>query len=231
MTSDTRDRSIVGVVFDLDGVIIESEHLWEGAWRAFSESRGHPWELSDTLAVQGMSAPEWAAYLAGHVGAPGDADEARDYCIDDLVSRIRRGEAELLPGARELVTSVSARVPIALASSAARRAIDAVLLYYELADLFTATVSSEEVARGKPSPDVYLEAVSRLKISPANGLAVEDSSNGIRSAHAAGLLVVGIPNATYPPKPDAAALADHLAADHVDARHFILSRLPEGAHR
>jgi HAD superfamily hydrolase (TIGR01509 family) len=227
----TDDRTIDGVVFDLDGVIIESEHLWEGAWRDFSESRGHPWELSDTLAVQGMSAPEWAGYLARHVGAPGDVDVARDYCIDDIVGRIQRGEAELLPGAREMVTSVSARVPIALASSAARRAIDAVLLHYDMADLFTATVSSEEVPRGKPSPDVYLEAISRLNISPDNGLAVEDSSNGIRAAYAAGLLVVGIPNATYPPKPDAAALADHLAVDHVDAREFILAHLPEGAHR
>ncbi|GAA2853319.1 HAD family phosphatase [Streptosporangium fragile] len=227
----TDARTIDGVVFDLDGVIIESEHLWEEAWRDFSESRGRPWELSDTLAVQGMSAPEWAGYLAAHVGAPGDADVARDHCVDGLVGRIRRGEAELLPGARELVVSVSDRVPIALASSAARRAIDAVLRHHDLAGLFTATVSSEEVPRGKPSPDVYLEAVARLGISPGNGLAVEDSSNGIRAAYAAGLLVVGIPNATYPPKPDAAALADHLAADHVDAREFILAQLSEGVRR
>ncbi|TMR96897.1 HAD family hydrolase [Nonomuraea basaltis] len=224
----TSAQSIEGVVFDLDGVIIESEHLWEEVWRDFSESRGRPWELSDTLAVQGMSSIEWAGYLAGHVGAPGDADVARDHCVNGLVGRIRRGEAELLPGARELVTSVSARVPIALASSAARGAIDAVLRHHGLAGLFTTTVSSEEVPRGKPSPDVYLEAVARLGISPGNGLAVEDSSNGIRAAYAAGLLVVGIPNATYPPEPDAAALADHLAADHVDAREFILAQLPEG---
>ncbi|MCW2877626.1 MAG: Haloacid dehalogenase superfamily, subfamily variant 3 with third motif having or [Sphaerisporangium sp.] len=227
----TDDRTIDGVVFDLDGVITESEHLWEAAWRDFSESRGHPWELSDTLSVQGMSAPEWAGYLAGHVGAPGDVDRARDYCVDDLVERIGRGEAELLPGARELVTSVSARVPIALASSGARRTIDAVLHHHELADLFTATVSSEEVPRGKPSPDVYLEAVSRLGISPHRGLAVEDSGNGIRAAYAAGLFVVGIPNSTYPPKPDAAALAGHLAVDHADAREFILAHLSEGARR
>jgi HAD superfamily hydrolase (TIGR01509 family) len=227
----TNAQTIEGVVFDLDGVIIESEHLWEEVWRDFSESRGLPWELSDTLAVQGMSSIEWAGYLAGHVGAPGDAEVARDYCVTGLVGRIRRGEAELLPGARELVTSVSARVPIALASSAARQAIDAVLDHHDLAGLFTATVSSEEVPRGKPSPDVYLEAVALLGISPDHGLAVEDSSNGIRAAYAAGLLVVGIPNATYPPKPDAAALADHLAADHVDAREFILAQLAEGARR
>ncbi|SDR16049.1 HAD family hydrolase [Thermostaphylospora chromogena] len=224
-------RTVAGVVFDMDGVIVESEHLWEIAWRDFSESRGRPWSLSDTLAVQGMSAPEWAAYLAEHVGAPGDADVARAHCVSDLVGRIEGGEAKLLPGARELVTEVSRRVPIALASSAARDVIDAVLGHYDLAGLFTATVSSEEVPRGKPSPDVYLAAVGKLGITPDTGLAVEDSSNGIRAAHAAGLLVVGIPNPTYPPKPEAAALADHLAADHVEAREFILARLSEGAHR
>lgn len=223
------DRGPVsGVVFDLDGVIIDSEHLWEETWRDFAESRGVEWALSDTLAVQGMSAPEWAGYLAEHVGAPDEADFVRDRVIDDIIGRIGDGEAELLPGAPELVRSVSDRVPIALASSSARKTIDAVLAYHDLAHLFTATVSSEEVARGKPSPDVYLEAAARLDLAPADGLAVEDSSNGIRAAHASGLRVVGIPNATYPPKPDAAALAYYVAADHADAREFILAHLTEG---
>lgn len=222
------DRSIDGVVFDLDGVIIDSEHLWEEAWRAFSESRGVAWSRSDTLAVQGMSAPEWAGYLADHVGARDDVDVVRDHCVDDIIGRIGNGEAELLPGARELVTSVGDRVPIALASSSARKTIDAVLAYHDLAHLFTATVSSEEVPRGKPSPDVYLEAAARLDLAPGRGLAVEDSSNGIRAAHASGLRVIGIPNVTYPPKPAAAALAYYVAADHVDAREFILAHLPEG---
>lgn len=220
-----------GVVFDLDGIIIESEHLWEDAWRAFARSRGSDWDLADTLAVQGMSSPEWAAYLARQVGAPADAELARAFCIDHLVSRVRAGEAELIPGARELLSSVGALVPIALASSAAREAIDAVLGHYSLAGLFRATVSSEEVDRGKPSPDVYLEAMERLGMPPAEGLAVEDSSNGIRAAHAAALFVVAIPNQTYPPKAEAKQLADYVAADHTDAREFILARLSAGGAR
>jgi HAD superfamily hydrolase (TIGR01509 family) len=220
---------VTGVVFDLDGIIIDSEHLWEEAWRSFAEARGARWELSDPVAVQGMSAPEWSRYLAAHVGAPDDALAAMDHCVDFMIRRIRAGDGELLDGARELLEGVSSRVPVALATSAPRRAIDAVLDHHGLAHVFTATVSSEEVPRGKPSPDVYLEAIGRLGFAPANGLAIEDSSNGIRSAHAAGLVVVAIPNRTYPPKPEAAALADHVATDHRDALGFILARLsPKG---
>lgn len=219
--------SVKGVVFDLDGIIIDSEHLWEIAWRAYSESHGVPWSLDDTLAVQGMSTPEWARYLAAHIGRPEDAELARDACIVELIARIRGGEAVLLDGARELLENASSRVPIALASSSPRRGIDAVLDHYGIADFFTATVSSEEVPRGKPSPDVYLAATERLGVDPAASIAVEDSSNGIRAAHAAGLFVVGIPNPTYPPQPDAAALAGYLAADHFDARDFIVGRLTE----
>ena len=217
--------SVTGVVFDLDGVIIDSEHLWEQSWRSYAASRGSTWTHDDTIAVQGMSSPEWSAYLAVLVGDPDAASEVADFCVGYLIDQMAVGEGDMIDGARELLESVSARVRIALASSAPRRAIDAVLARHALSDLFTATVSSEEVPRGKPSPDVYLEAVRRLGIEPSDGLAIEDSSNGIRSAHAAGLVVVAIPNPTYPPHPDAAALAQHVALDHVDARRFVLSTL------
>ncbi|MBC7724864.1 MAG: HAD family phosphatase [Burkholderiaceae bacterium] len=222
-------RSISGVVFDLDGVIIESEHLWEESWRAFCVGHGRGWAHADTLAVQGMSAPEWSAFVARHVGEPDTAAQVTDFCVGYLIDRIRAGDGRMIEGARDLLEGVAARVPVALATSAPRRAIDAVLEHHSLASLFTATVSSEEVARGKPSPDVYLEAISRLGVDPLHGLGIEDSSNGIRSAHAAGLLVVAIPNPTYPPHPDAAALADHIAVDHVDALQFILAQLDAAA--
>ena len=222
-------RAVAGVVFDLDGVIIESEHLWEESWRAFAEAKGSTWAHEDSLLVQGMSTPEWSRFLARHVGLPEAAAEATAFCVGYMIERIENGDGELIPGARELLDSVSSRVPIALASSAPRRAIDAVLAHHGITPLFTATVSSEEVSRGKPSPDVYLEAIARLGLQPADGLAIEDSSNGIRSARSADLLVVAIPNPTYPPKPDAAALADYLATDHDDARRFILALLPDRA--
>src|SRR5690606_17019835 len=122
---------VAGVVVDLVGVLIDSEDLWDEAWRVYSERHGHPWTHEDTLAVQGMSAPEWARYLAGHVGAPQEWRQAGESCVSHMIRRIVRDrQGPLLPGARELLASASGRVPVALASSAARRAIDAILVHH-----------------------------------------------------------------------------------------------------
>ncbi len=215
-----------GVIFDLDGVLADTEHLWEESWQRCAANAGAPWHARYTGDMQGMSSYEWAAYLAERVG--GDAGRVRDECVGHVVDAIDAGRGPLLPGARELVTEVAGRVPVGLASSAARPVITRVLGANGLDGLFAATVSSEEVARGKPAPDVYLEAVRRVGFD-GPGLAVEDSGNGIRSAAAAGLYVIAIPNPHYPPAPDALALADHVAADHADAREHALSRLSKEA--
>ncbi|MFD9892195.1 HAD family hydrolase [Amycolatopsis sp. NPDC059027] len=213
------------VVFDLDGVLVDSEHLWEENWVAYAARHQIEWTAEDTASVQGMSAPEWAAYLARRCGEPDRAREVEQAVVDGMIASIDAGEAPLLPGAGAMVREVSARVPVALASSAARRVIDAVLEKHELTGEFTATVSSAEVARGKPSPDVYLEAASRLGRSGAECLGVEDSSNGIRAAAAAGLTVIALPNPTYPPKPDALELASAVAESNDDVRRKLLAYL------
>lgn len=221
---------VTGVVFDLDGVIVDTEHLWEAAWTRYSASLGHTWTPVDTATVQGMSAPEWSAHIAALLGAPDRAGEVAEACAGAMVDAVRSGHGPLLPGARDLVAQASARVPVALASSAPRRVIDAVLAHHGLTGLFTATVSSEEVPRGKPNPDVYLAAARRIGVGNGSGAAVEDSSNGIRAAAAAGLHVIAIPNPTYPPRSDAMALADHVAADAAAALAYLLPRLPGPAH-
>ncbi|BCJ33736.1 haloacid dehalogenase [Actinocatenispora thailandica] len=210
-----------GAVLDLDGVLADTEHLWEESWRACAGDR---WDHGYTGAMQGMSAPEWARYLADRIG--GDAGAVRARCVGYVVDAIDAGRGPLLPGARELVTALAGRVPLGLASSAARPVIDRILADNGLTDLFAATVSSEEVARGKPAPDVYAAAVRRVGFT-GDGLAFEDSGNGIRAAAAAGLRVIAIPNPRYPPAADALALAEHVATDHVDARIHALSLLAE----
>lgn len=223
----TRLPRIVGVVFDLDGVIVDTEHLWEESWTAYCASQGRRWTPADTASVQGMSTPEWSRYVAELLGAPGTAEDARRSCVHYVIKAVADGHGPLLDGARELVTAVSDRVPIALASSSPRAGIDAVLAHHGLAERFSATVSSEEVDRGKPSPDVYAAAAAKIGIGAHDGLAIEDSANGIRAAHAAGLHVVAIPNPTYPPAPDALRLADHVAADHPAATGYVLSTLAD----
>jgi len=221
------DGGLNAVVFDLDGVLVDSEHLWEEMWLRYAERHDARWTSEDTAAVQGMSAPEWAAYLCRAAGSPEPPEGTERAVVDDMVAAFEAGRVDLLPGAETLVREVSARAPVALASSAPRRLIDAVLTGHRLVDRFTATVSSAEVPRGKPSPDVYAEAARRLGHDGPACAAVEDSSNGIRAAAAAGMTVVAIPNPTYPPKPDAIALAGTVAADLDEVRLTLLKLLGE----
>lgn len=194
------------IVFDLDGVLVDSEHLWDRARRELVDERGGRWGASATQDMMGMSSPEWSRYLHDELGVELEPAEISA----DVVRRLEvlyREELPLLPGAREAVLVAAERWPLGLASSANREIIDLVLELAELESAFAATVSSEEVARGKPAPDVYLEAAGRLGVAAAECAAVEDSSNGLRSAAAAGMTVVALPNPRFPPDADALALA------------------------
>lgn len=194
-----------GVVFDLDGVLVMSEHLWDEAWQAYSAQHDYAWTADDTRRCQGMSVAEWAHYLADRSSR--NADHAAAVVIARVVESYRAGHVQLVPGAKSLVAATAMRVPIALASSAPREIIDTVMTSMGIGAHFSATVSSAEVDRGKPSPDVYLEAVRRLGVDASASIAVEDSSNGVRAASAAGLIVIGMPTAQYPLAADARALA------------------------
>jgi HAD superfamily hydrolase (TIGR01509 family) len=213
------------VVFDLDGVLLDSEHLWEEMWTRYAARFSVTWTSEDTGHCQGMSAQEWSAYLADRAGGPESAEAAERAVVDGMVGALEAGRMEPFDGAVSMVREVAGRVPVALATSATRRLIDAVLARNDLTASFGATVSSAEVDRGKPSPDVYLEAARRLGVAGADCVAVEDSSNGMRSAHAAGMTVVAIPNPTYPPKPEALELATRVADGVPGARREILALL------
>ena len=215
-----------GVVFDLDGVLVESEHLWEENWTLHAAVNDYAWQQSDTATVQGMSVPEWSGYMAERIGR-GRPEEIAEAVIDGMIGALHGGRFDLLPGAPEMVAAAADRVPTAVASSAPRRLIEAVLEATGLRSHFSAFVSSEEVPRGKPSPDVYLEAARRIGVSPASCAAVEDSSNGIRAAAAAAMAVIAIPNPVYPPRPDALALCAKIAASPDEVRRFLIERLPD----
>jgi HAD superfamily hydrolase (TIGR01509 family) len=194
------------VVLDLDGVIVDTEEVWDRERKAYVAANGGTWKDGATRAMQGMSSGEWAAYLREELGAGGAAEEISRAVAAGVVAEVRR-ELPLLPGAVEAVNALAERYALALASSANREVIDAVLDRAGIAHRFAATVSSEEVPRGKPAPDVYLDAARRIGVEPRECAAVEDSSNGLRSAHAAGMVVIATPNHAFPPAPDALALA------------------------
>lgn len=195
------------VVFDMDGTLTDTEHVWDVVRRGLAEAEGLPWPAEASRAMMGMSTQEWSAYLSDVVGLPGTAADAARRTIDAMSAHHRAG-VELLPGAVAAVHRMAAHGPVGLASSSPRVLIDAAVTTMGLDGVFGVTLSTEELGAGKPSPDVYLEVCRRLGVDPTRAVAVEDAHNGILSAHAAGLAVVAIPPHFNPPPAETLALAD-----------------------
>ncbi len=195
------------VVFDMDGVIVDSEQVWDEVREQYVRETGGAYSPAATRDMMGMSSVEWSRYMADELGVPGTPQEINAAIVARMLARY--GEAPpLIPGAVEAGRMAAGRWPLAIASSSNPELIEVVLRAAGLRELFPVAVSSQEVPRGKPAPDVYLEAARRLGIEPAACTAVEDSHNGIRSAKAAGMRVVAVPNPHFPPDDEAIAQAD-----------------------
>jgi HAD superfamily hydrolase (TIGR01509 family) len=212
------------VIFDLDGVLVDSESAWNDARRELTQESGGTWRPDAQRAMMGMSSLEWSRYMHDELGVPTPPAQISEAVVKRL-ERHYEEQLPLIPGAREAVLGLAERWPLALASSANPSIISLVLERSELGPSFQATVSSEEVPRGKPAPDVYLEAARRLPADPARCAAVEDSSNGLRSAAAAGMAVVAIPNREFPPAEDALALADSVIESIKELRPELVEHL------
>ncbi len=198
---------IEAVIFDLDGLILQTEEIWDDVRERFVRERGGRYDERAQRAMMGMSSLEWSRYIHEELGVPDAPEEISAEVVRRMEARYRE-RLPLIPGAVEAVRRLAARWPLALASSSNRELIDAALALSGLDREIRVAVSSEEVPRGKPSPDVYLEAARRLGVEATRCAAVEDSHGGIRSAKAAGMRVVAIPNPSYPPDEEALAAAD-----------------------
>jgi HAD superfamily hydrolase (TIGR01509 family) len=187
------------VIFDLDGVLVDSERIWDEVRRAVVAEHGGTWREEATRAQQGMSTPEWARYLVEELGARTTPAEIATLVVKRMAARYAQ-EPPLIEGAVDVVRQVSARWPVAIASSSP------VILIKGFLDVtglpVGAAVSSEQVGAGKPAPDVYLRAAGLLGVPPADCAAVEDTTNGLRSALAAGMAVYAVPNPHFPPDPE-----------------------------
>jgi HAD superfamily hydrolase (TIGR01509 family) len=200
--------AIDAVVFDMDGVLVDTEHLWDEVREELTAEWGGRYTPEAQQAMMGMSSLEWSRYLHEVVGLREPPEVINAEVVRRMLARYEM-DLPVVPGARESVRRLHADgVALAVASSSNRELIDAVLRRVALESLFRVTVSSEEVGRGKPAPDVYLEAARRLGVAAARCAAVEDSASGIRAAHAAGMRVVAYPNRHYPPSDEVLGLAD-----------------------
>ena len=198
---------IEAVVFDMDGVLLQSEEVWDAVREEYVRERGGRYDAEVQRAMMGMSSTEWSNYLHDVAGVPDEPEEINAEVVRRMLDAYKE-HLPLIPGAVDAVRRVAGEFPLGLASSSNRELIDTALEQAGLAPYFAATVSSEEVAHGKPAPDVYLEAARRLGIAAKRCVAIEDSHGGIRSAKAAGMRVLAIPNSSYPPDDAALAQAD-----------------------
>ena len=201
-------RPIQAVIFDLDGVIVDSEIWWDEVRKAFAAEHGRSWTIDDRHAVMGANSRQWSQTMRERLGLDVPREAIERAIVDGVVARYRRDGAPSIPGTVDAVRRIAAAWPSALASSSHRDVIDATLQATGLRSVFRAIVSSDEVPHGKPAPDVYLEAARRLGADPAATLAVEDSYNGLRAARAAGMTTVLVPNASVPPAEGSEAFAD-----------------------
>jgi HAD superfamily hydrolase (TIGR01509 family) len=215
---------IEAVVFDMDGVLIDSEPVWERVRRGFVAARGGRWPADGQDRMMGMSTAEWSAYISADFGVGLTPQQVAEQVITAMAGEYEK-HVPLLPGAVDAVRSLSGRWPLAVASSSPRSLIETVLSVADLGSSFAAVVSSEEVPRGKPAPDVYLAAADRLSVSPKACAGIEDSSNGLRSAAAAGFTVIAIPRPEYPPAPDALASARLVLSSLTDLTPHTLASL------
>jgi HAD superfamily hydrolase (TIGR01509 family) len=204
---DRTGGRIAAVIFDLDGVLVDSEAVWDDVRKQFTEENGGRWHERAQRDMMGMSSVEWSRYVRDRLGIQMEPERISQ-AVADRVADVYRERLPLLPGAVESVRVLAAEWPLGLASSSNRHVIDLVLELAGIADAFEAIVSSEEVRSGKPAPDVYLEAAKRLGVAPSDCAATEDSSNGLRSARTAGMVVIAVPNRDFPPDTDALELAD-----------------------
>lgn len=202
---------IDAVVFDLDGLLLDTEQLWDEVREELAREGGGRWHERAQRDMMGMSSPEWSRYMHDEIGLSESPAEINAEVVRRMEERYRN-HLPLLPGAVEAVERLAARWPLGLASSSNRELIDLALELAGLSELFVATVSSEEVSRGKPAPDVYLEAARRLDVDPTRTAAIEDSHNGILAAKAAAMRVIAIPNRHFPPAEEALRQADLVLA-------------------
>lgn len=215
------------VVFDLDGVLVDSERAWDEVRRAVVAEHGGAWTDAATRAMQGMSTPEWARYLVEDLGTRLTAEQAADTVVAEMARRYEAAPP-VIDGAVEAVRAVAAARPVGIASSSPPVLIRSFLEFAGLTAIVKVAVSSEEVAAGKPAPDVYIEAARQLGVDPTHCAAVEDSTNGLRSAHAAGMTVLAVPNPHFPPDPAVLAETAALVLDDITELPAALTRFGDG---
>lgn len=198
---------IQAVIFDLDGLLVDSEVVWNRVRTDIAAERGVVWTRDDHRAVMGVSTAEWVAYMTTRLNLALTPAEVQALVATQMVAAYHLA-IPFKPGAAEIVRRAAASYPVGLASGSFRELIDIVVAAPEFAGQFGVVVSADEVARGKPHPDVYLEAARELGVAPEHCVCLEDSGHGIDAGKAAGMRVIAVPDPRFMPTAETLARAD-----------------------
>jgi HAD superfamily hydrolase (TIGR01509 family) len=206
---------IEAVIFDMDGLLVDSEPVWDRARRSMADEAGRPWTADDHKAVMGVSTQEWAEYMIAHLTLTLTPQEVIDRIIERMVEMYRAG-IPWLPGALDAIDLAARHFRTALASGSHPTLVEAVTADAAIQGKFQVIVSADEVGAGKPAPDVYLVAAERLGVEPSSCVCLEDSGNGILAGVRAGMQVIAVPDPRFPP-----------AEAVLDQAHLVLPTLAE----
>jgi len=219
---------IEAVIFDMDGLLVDSEPAWYRARVDLLERHGKTWTVTDQLAMAGVHTDVWVDSLYDKLEGQLSREQVLEGIIGRMVGYYEGGEVPILPGADEAIAACADRYRVGLASGSAMRLIAACLTGAGWRGSFEALISSDELEHGKPAPDVYLELMRRMGLDPTTTAVVEDSGAGIKSARAAGARVVAVPNPNTDPGPGVLGLADARIASLRDlvAALVDLGRIP-----
>jgi HAD superfamily hydrolase (TIGR01509 family) len=215
------------VCFDLDGVLVDTEPIWERVRRRFAEEHGGRWSSDLQERMMGVQTRDWSHALSEATGGRLHPDEIARSVIGNLASEYREG-LPVIEGAVSTVRRLAAQTALGLVSGSPLSLIRLVLELTALTDSFQVAMSADDVERGKPAPDPYLGLARRMGVPPESCVAVEDSANGIRSAYSAGMAVVAIPRGVHRPAPDILASAGAVLDDIGELTPAVLERVVAG---
>jgi HAD superfamily hydrolase (TIGR01509 family) len=213
---------IRAVIFDMDGLLVDSEVYWEEARRAYCADQGCTWRPEDELTVKGHNSREWAEAIRRRCSWKRDPQEIVD-AVTTRMEDLYRRRLPLLPGATETVQTLAEQYPLGIASSSPAALIEFAMSEAGILDRFSQIVSSDHAGRGKPAPDVFLMAAERLGFPPESCAVFEDSSAGILAARAAKTFVIAVPNPHYPPHDNALGAADLVLGSLLEFRSEMLT--------
>lgn len=198
---------IEAVIFDMDGLLVDSEPVWDQARRDMATQAGVDWNRDDHRACMGVSTHEWAAYMIRRLSLAMTPQQVAEAIIARMVERYKQ-QIPFLPGALAAVDLAAQHYPTAVASGSPRLLLDTVVSSPELRGKFQVVLDSDGLAAGKPAPDVYLETARRLGIAPERCVCLEDSANGITAGKRAGMAVIAVPDPRFPPSRSTLEQAD-----------------------